>query len=241
MANAFSESSVKGQDCRRCHAEIEPRMIAVGERSFRVPRRFCDPCAALEEAERFEAARLAAEGAETAAKARLLAKIPDRYREAQADHPDVLEWLGGFLEGSPSNLMIGGPVGTGKTRQAWGIWREIVERGRACSFQFGRVSALLDRLRPGPDGSTREPGLLEACQTVPLLILDDLGAQKTTDWAAERLYEIIDERYVNLRPTVVTSNRSSTEIAETVGERLVSRISEDCRTVLIVGPDRRRA
>jgi DNA replication protein DnaC len=75
---------------------------------------------------------------------------------------------------------------------------------------------------------------------IPVLILDDLGAEKASEWVAETLYILIDDRYGNMKPTVFTSNYSPSELAERLGDRIVSRIMEMCRIIEIKTSDKRK-
>ena len=73
-----------------------------------------------------------------------------------------------------------------------------------------------------------------------LLHLDDLGAEKRTEWVLEQLYSIVNERWQDQRSLVVTTNATEGELKEQVGERIVSRLSEMCVTIPIMGNDLRR-
>jgi DNA replication protein DnaC len=72
-------------------------------------------------------------------------------------------------------------------------------------------------------------------------VLDDLGAEKPSEWTCEKLLELVDERYVQARPTIVTSNLPPNKLSTHVGERVASRLAEMCTVVPVVGQDRRRA
>jgi DNA replication protein DnaC len=71
------------------------------------------------------------------------------------------------------------------------------------------------------------------------LVIDDLGAEKSSEWAREILYLIIDKRYSDLLPTIITSNLSPKELAEKLDDRLVSRLMEDAIVIKIDGKDHR--
>ena len=63
---------------------------------------------------------------------------------------------------------------------------------------------------------------------VDLLHLDDLGAERATDWVLEQLYSIVNARYEEERSLVITTNLDPEQLAEQIGPRTVSRISEIC-------------
>jgi hypothetical protein len=97
------------------------------------------------------------------------------------------------------------------------------------------VPALLDGLRPG-----REPiEDLHVCEEARLLLLDDLAAERVTDWTSETLYRLVDARYARRLPTIVTTNASGQQIRDGLGERVASRLNGLGRIVTLDGPDRR--
>ena len=69
--------------------------------------------------------------------------------------------------------------------------------------------------------------------SVDLLHLDDLGAEKRTEWVLEQLYAIVNERYETQRSIVVTTNLQEPELREQIGERTVSRLAEICDQFVI--------
>ena len=78
--------------------------------------------------------------------------------------------------------------------------------------------------------------------TVQHLVLDDLGAEKSSDWATQILYLIINERYENMRPIIITSNLTIKALGTKMGDdRLSSRINGMCEIILMDGPDRRKS
>lgn len=131
------------------------------------------------------------------------------------------------------SLFLTGEVGTGKTHLALAILGDLVKKnvnGLAVT-----VPDLLDELRPSANEEKRAEQM-QILKTVSLLILDDLGAQKTTDWVTERLFVILNARYANLLPTVITSNTTLKELVDIPGwPRFVDRISEMARVVKLTG------
>lgn len=110
-----------------------------------------------------------------------------------------------FAENPADWLLYTGRYGTGKTHLAAAIANYALAHGKEVIFQ--PVPDLLDRLRMGyGNNADSYEDRFDRYRTVPLLILDDLGAQSPTPWAEEKLYQIINYRYVNKLPTVVTSN-----------------------------------
>ena len=124
-----------------------------------------------------------------------------------------------FAEDPADWLLFTGRYGTGKTHLAAAIANHALARGVSLIFQ--PVPDLLDQLRMSY-GNTSESyeERFEKFRSIPLLILDDLGAQSPTAWAEEKLYQIINYRYVNRLPTVVTSNVNMREMDGRIASRL---------------------
>lgn len=132
------------------------------------------------------------------------------------------------------NLLITGSVGVGKTGLAIGALWELHERG-VQPLWFVSTSALIDAMRP----NSGEDGMLATCQKASVLVLDDLGTTRGTDWEQDRLFALLNARYEEQRPTIVTTNVEIAELAASIGERSVSRLLEQHVIVAVDGPDRR--
>ena len=126
--------------------------------------------------------------------ASMFAERPDRSDDERLARPRK-EWL-----------VLSGNHGSGKTHLAVAIANHRLDHGRPAIFIV--VPDLLDRLRAtfSPTSDITYDELFETCRETELLILDDLGAQSSTPWAQEKLYQIINERYNRRLPTVITSN-----------------------------------
>lgn len=163
---------------------------------------------------------------------------PQRFVNATlADAPDgAREQLCAWAQpmGPRPNLLLLGPVGTGKTHLALASVREDFLDG--LDVLFVTCAEMLDALRPGgPEGAMSEFTHVER------LIVDDMGAERPTDWTAERLDIVVNRRWMEERPTIVTSNLTPKELADSVGERTYSRlVGSDAVVVTLAGKDRRR-
>lgn len=167
--------------------------------------------------------------------------VPERFRVArtddlEADDPcraELEEWASG-APGPSTNLVLLGPVGVGKTHAGVGALRICHEHGR--TVQFAPIVEALDALRPGgpPDAFGR------MC-AVGVLMLDDLGAERPTDWTAERLYGIVNARWLHKRPIIVTTNVPPADLEASLDPRLYSRLVHDATPVRFDGTDRRRS
>jgi DNA replication protein DnaC len=182
--------------------------------------------------------------------AETLSFIPPRFRAPIELPAAVSIWAG--LGRQAQGLYLAGQVGTGKTHTAWGAvaaWclatgicpvssprDDWGDRHATPPVIFTRMTDLLDDLRPGDDSRKR----IRDCQHAGLLVIDDLGAEKASEWTQERFYSVIDHRYANCMPLIVTSNIPPKELAEQTGERAASRLAEMCEVVPMTGTDRRR-
>jgi DNA replication protein DnaC len=178
------------------------------------------------------------------AEASLALVLPQRFLNAVADHPQVLAWVGQFTAdpaATPSLLLLG-PVGVGKTHQAFGALRAaVLATARRPARLTWRVTTHPDfnaAMRPQPDDG--HIAALDDFTAADLLVLDDLGSGKATDWTADTLYRLIDARWANQRPTIATSNLAPDALRLAVGDRIVSRLA-DGTVVALKGEDRRRA
>ena len=118
-------------------------------------------------------------------------------------------------------LVLIGNVGSGKTHLSCAIANEVLKDGRAA--HFNSVAAMLDLLRASYSCDSFDEWF-ERLQKVTVLALDDLGAERGTDWAREKLFELVDYRYINRLPLVVTTNLSLKD--ERIDLRLRSRLAE---------------
>jgi DNA replication protein DnaC len=120
-------------------------------------------------------------------------------------------------------LLFNGPRGCGKTHLAVAIAGERLRQGSQVFFAF--VPTLLDHLRAtfSPDSQVGYDELFEQINSVPLLVLDDLGAESSTAWAEEKLYQIVVHRHEARLPTVITTV-SKIEDLEDTKSRIASRL-----------------
>lgn len=132
------------------------------------------------------------------------------------------------------NLILAGSVGTGKTWAAYALGWAMV--GRGVFVEAWTVGDLLDALRP--DGDRNEASYAERAD---VLILDDLGATRPTEWAVETLTALMDTRLREKRRTVVTTNLAEAIIASAWGDRLMDRLRHSCTVVVMTGASRRGA
>ena len=144
-------------------------------------------------------------------------------------------------------VILMGSVGVGKTHLAVSILKGLTERGFNCLFyEFG---SLLKQIQDSYNSNTKtsELGVLSPVFNADVLVLDELGASKPTDWVRDTMAHIINTRYNDRKLTIFTTNylderkndREET-LEDRIGVRLRSRLFEMCRTVEMAGTDFRR-
>lgn len=124
-------------------------------------------------------------------------------------------------------LVLSGPVGVGKTHLAVAIAQHAIERHQMNAY-FAAVPDLMDHLRAAfsPGASEGYDERFEEIRNAQLLVLDDLGTENATPWAKEKLYQIINHRYVDRLPTVITTNVELRSIDDRIASRMLdSRLS----------------
>jgi len=163
----------------------------------------------------------------------LLKQIPSRHRKVLAKIKLTnIQW-----PLHPTYLC--GKVRTGKTIQAWQIalqWhKEQYIRRLSTDFIFtSNVEMLADLRSSYRTNEVTEEQILEKYKKVKLLVIDDFGTEKITEWAHQMLYMILSYRYDNEKITVYTSNLTPTELAKKLDDdRMVSRISHECKGNII--------
>jgi DNA replication protein DnaC len=182
--------------------------------------------------------------------------IPARYRGVSFERPPVTQIepmvvrvVRSYVEDLPANLDSGrglwlmGDTGTGKTTLAMLVSKSALEAGRSVAIYS--LPKLLARIRRTYDSEPGQDNFLqffERLTSVDLLHIDDLGAEKSSDWVLEQLYALVNERYEAQRSIVVTTNLDEASLEEQIGARTVSRLVEICGDPLpLFGEDQRIA
>lgn len=163
---------------------------------------------------------------------------PARYADARLEQLDAAQDPDGrirnWLDGTSPTLLLVGAVGTGKTHAAYALANEAFERGLLTVA--ASVPDMLAALRPGGDDGT----LAARARTADLLVLDDLAAERSTEWTAEQLSALMDARVREERRQVVTTNATYAELETRLGPRTLSRLTGGATVVMFTGQDRRR-
>ena len=184
--------------------------------------------------------------------------IPPRYRGVSFDRPPVSDMardistkaavadVSAYVDELDERLDAGrglwlfGDTGTGKTTLAMLISRAALEAGRSVAiYSLPKLLARIRRTYDSEPGGDSYLSFFERLTAVDLLHIDDLGAEKRSDWVLEQLYALINERYESQRSVLITTNLPHDELEEQIGSRTVSRLSQMCDEVPLFGADRR--
>lgn len=165
-----------------------------------------------------------------------------KFRDLQPTDDRITAWIRSYLDnpaGTP-NLFLRGPTGTGKSHNAyaalWNIVLTTARRGQRITFTKTSQADFNQAMRPNADGSHLDA--LTEFQTVDLLMFDDFGAGQLTEWAEDTLLRLVDARWGDNLPTIITSNLTAQEM-RAIDERIVSRLATPAQYTLGGGDHRR--
>ena len=167
-----------------------------------------------------------------------------------------------FPAGSDKGLLFMGPSGVGKTHLAVAALKELIVRGHACLFCDYRELLKEIQASYNPASESTEMSILDPIRTVEVLVLDDLGASKPSDWVRDIVSIVLNARYNEKRTTIITTNYLDNPLSDgeatrgpggrlipavredsleqRIGSRMRSRLFEMCRTIEVSAPDFRR-
>lgn len=166
-------------------------------------------------------------------------RVPLRFRSAVTDRADVLAWAAQFAADpatAPSLLLLG-PTGTGKTHQAYAAAR-VALTARKATWLATTATDMFATLRPRTGVDTE--AVMDRYRNTMLLLIDDVGVAKQSEWVEEVTYRVLNGRYEQMRPTVITSNLVLPDLKHALGDRVASRLAETSVRIVLDGPDRRR-
>jgi DNA replication protein DnaC len=184
--------------------------------------------------------------------------IPPRYRGVSFDRPPVSDMARdlqtkiavsetrAFVDDLDSRLATGrglwlfGDTGTGKTTLAMLISKAALEAGKTVAiYSLPKLLARIRRTYDSEPGGDSYLSFFERLTSVDLLHIDDLGAEKRSDWVLEQLYALVNERYETQRSVLITTNLPHEELEEQIGSRTVSRLTQVCDEIEVRGKDGR--
>ena len=144
-----------------------------------------------------------------------------------------------FPKNDGSGLILVGSAGTGKTHLAAAISNYLVKE-LYVPVCFWNYSEALDHIRRSfRDNSGNAEDIIQKMIDSPLLVLDDLGKEKRSEWGDEQMYRIINNRYIDKKPIVITSNFDIEQLLDMLDQSVISRLFGTCRAVKMNGIDYR--
>lgn len=138
------------------------------------------------------------------------------------------------LSARGKGLILMGNAGTGKTHLASAIANHLMNE--LIPVKFGTFISLLDSVKKT---FKTDRDIISSLTSIPLLVIDDLGKEKYTDWAKQILFQVVDERYNKELPIIITTNLNLKEMKEGIGEPIVSRLMEMCYGIEMNGENYR--
>lgn len=174
----------------------------------------------------------------------------DNYRVMMANrkaYTRAKEYAKGLVNGKRDSLFITGNVGTGKTHLAASVANYLIEND--IRVKFGTLINLLGEIKDSYKSDSETEGfIMDTYSKVPLLIIDDLGKERPSEWVLEKLFTIINNRYERNLPIVITTNYNRQQLAErlangsnyVIAESIISRLYEMCSGIVIKDSDKRK-
>jgi len=191
-----------------------------------------------------------------------VASTPQERLSLQQAKLSAQSFVRDYPGSSEKGLLLMGPSGVGKTHLAVAAVKELIQRGHAGLFCDYRELLKEIQASYNPASESTEMRILEPIRTVEILVLDDLGASKPSDWVRDIVGIVLNARYNESRTTIITTNYLDNPTSEgeaarlpggklvpptredsleqRIGARMRSRLYEMCRTVEISAPDFRR-
>jgi DNA replication protein DnaC len=181
----------------------------------------------------------------------LSAVIPRRYRDVAFERPPVTTMEPAIVTevhkycdriddhlANGRGLWFMGPPGTGKTTLAMLVSKAALAAGHSVAIYS--LPRLLNEIRDTHRAERSHVDLLDRLTAVDLLHIDDVGAERSTEWVLEELYSIVNARYEDERAVVITTNIDDRDkLCEQITPRTVSRLTEMCDELPVLGHDRR--
>ena len=184
---------------------------------------------------------------------RIVRRIPSRFKNAELqDSSNVVQNYFEKKEYEKKGLFLFGSAGVGKTHNVYALAKSLLKKNM--DVRVFNLPRLLNVIRASfskqeiynedtDDYSCafiKDMADIEKLIDLEVLIVDDIGAEKPSDWVAETLYYLINSRYENMKTTIFTSNLNLDELEDRIGDRIVTRIIEMCNVYEMKGENKRK-
>ncbi|MQL50832.1 hypothetical protein GFC01_00770 [Desulfofundulus thermobenzoicus] len=174
------------------------------------------------------------------------ANLPKRFLRLKLSDLDgeevrkLFDYVNGFeaLKREGKGLLLAGKVGVGKTQKIVSLAIELINR-YLTQVKFFTCQQFLDLHKAAMKDGFAKMKLEEDAYKCELAIIDDIGANRFSEYDQAAFGSFINERYNEMLPVILSTNLSKADLTELVGERVVSRITEMCERIVLDGPDRR--
>ena len=159
--------------------------------------------------------------------------------DASADknaYDKCLEYVVRYKKSERNSLLVVGGYGSGKTHLVASIANRLMDEG--VPVLFDTFGGHLNKLKLEFNGGRSV--YLQQMKTIDMLVLDDIGKEKQTEWSQSIMFDVINYRYEHLLPIIITTNLTHEALAKYLGGAVWSRLCEMCVGVTTVGSDYRR-
>ena len=265
MSDAYS-TRISEEKCPECGAFINYGYIATLDKEFRIE---CPCMVEKRQKERedniasgiciIRSAMREYSGMKTKQRSFFLDNI--QPREGQRDaYNAALSFVKRFSENHHTNgILLSGGVGSGKTFLSAAVANAVIDMSRISDddaeragkgimyrkytpVRFTSTVELLEQLKAtynAGSGTETAQNITARLKKAPLLVLDDMGAEKPSEWVSERLFEIVDYRYNEELPVIITTNATPQELKQKIGERSFDRLREMCLFIPVTAKSQR--
>ena len=218
---------------------------SIREKIKYIPTCDCDDKKAKQEAEEREFQRLRECQMNRIKKYRDISVIDKKFMDSTFEkskmedkHMDICKrFADKFVEvgTAPTGLMMFGSVGTGKTHASNCVANYLMEHNKTVLVM--NLGLYINKLQR--EWAEAEKDVLDYVRTCDLLVIDDFGVEKTSEFVIGKTFTLIDARYRTGKPVIITTNLNIVDIKEKFGARISDRISEMCFQLAVVGESKR--
>ena len=245
-----AELGVKPVHCAICGKEKTWRKAAIMGAVIRVPIMCQCEVDLEEEVKKQEEAKAKQERIN---RILALSNLGERFKDASFENFEpsagteacwayTKEYAEHFTKKTDGGICIYGRAGNGKSHLAAALVNRVIQRGFTAVFI--EVPDLFSKIKAtyGADGTGSEDKIMTALGKCDLLVLDDAGAERPSEWVQEKFFQIINTRYKNRLPVVITTNtKDMAGLEDIIGFRAYDRVLEMCLPLKNNGESYRRS